>query len=110
MSSASATPDTVNKDVGGPAQALLIQLAQERADTFAWQNAHGLMPRTSLDTQRARTDAAVSAFNAGAAAAAGAETTVSRPGIEAMSRELGQKGQGHASHAPGATPSLACCW
>ena len=62
--------DTINKDVGGPAQALLLQLALERADTFAWQSAHGLIPRTSLDTQRARTDTAVSAFNAGAAAAA----------------------------------------
>ena len=101
--------DTVNKDVGGPAQALLLQLAQERADTFAWQNAHGLIPRASLDTQRARTDAAVSAFNAGAAAAAsaGAETTVSQPGIAALSRELGQLGQIRAGVDAGTTQPLA---
>ena len=101
--------DTVNKDVGGPAQALLLQLALERADTFAWQNAHGLIPRTSLDTQRAGTDAAVSAFNAGAAAAAaaGAETTVSQPGIAALSRELGQLGQIRAGVDDGTTQPLA---
>jgi signal transduction histidine kinase len=101
--------DTINKDVGGPAQALLLQLAQERAATFAWQNAHGLMPRTSLDTQRARTDAAVSAFNAGAAAAAaaGAETTVSRPGITALSRDMGQLGQIRARVDNGTTQPLA---
>jgi len=101
--------DTANKDIGGPAQALLLQLAQERADTFTWQNAHGLMPRTSLDTQRARTDAAVSAFNAGAAAAAaaGAETAVSRPGIEALSSEMGQLGQIRAGVDAGTTQPLA---
>jgi signal transduction histidine kinase len=101
--------DTVNKDVGGPAQALLLQLAEERAYTFAWQNAHGLIPRTSLDTQRARTDGAVSAFNAGAAAAAsaGAETRVSQPGIAALSRELGQLGQIRAGVDGGTTQPLA---
>ena len=99
--------DTVNQDVGGPAQALLVQLAQERADTFAWQNAHGRMPRTGLDTQRAHTDAAVSAFSAGAAAAAGAETTVSRPGIDAMSREMGQLSQIRAGIDDGTAQPLA---
>ena len=101
--------NTVNKEFGGPGQALLLQLAQERADTFAWQNAHGLMPRTSLDAQRARTDAAVSAFKAGAAAAAaaGAETAVSRPGIEALSSEMGQLGQIRAGVDTGTTQPLA---
>ena len=64
--------DTANKDIGGPAQALLLQLAQESADTFIWQSAHGLIPRSTLNTQRAHTDAAVSAFNAGTAATAAA--------------------------------------
>ena len=101
--------DTANTDIGGPGQALLVQLAQERADTFIWQNAHGLVPRTSLDAQRARTDAAVSAFNAGAAAeaAAGAETAVSRPGIEALASEMGQLGQIRAGVDAGTTQPLA---
>ena len=101
--------DTANTDFGGPGQALLVQLAQERADTFIWQNAHGLMPRTSLDAQRARTDAAVSAFSAGAAAAAaaGAETAVSRPGIEALASEMGQLGQIRAGIDAGTTQPLA---
>jgi signal transduction histidine kinase len=81
------TSDIMNKDVGGPAQALLIQLAQETAATFAFQSAHGHIPRTTMDAQRARTDAAISSFKAGAtaAAAAGAENATSRPGIQAVS-------------------------
>jgi Nitrate and nitrite sensing len=100
--------DTANKDIGGPAQALLLQLAQEGADTFIWQSAHGLIPRSTLNTQRAHTDAAVSAFNAGTAAteAAGAETNVSRPGIAALSSQLGQLGQIRAGVDVGTTQPL----
>ena len=101
--------DAINKDVGGPAQALLLQLAQERADTFTWQSAHGLVPRTSLDAQRARTDAAVSAFRAGAVAArsAGAETQVTQPEVAALSGELGQLGAIRAEVNAGAIQPLA---
>jgi signal transduction histidine kinase len=86
--------DTINKDVGGPAQGLLLQLAQEQADTFIWQSAHGLVPRASLDAQRAHTDATVSAFRAGvvAAAAAGAETQATQPEVAALSSKLSQLG------------------
>ena len=100
--------DTANKDIGGPAQALLLQLAQESADTFIWQSAHGLIPRSTLNTQRAHTDAAVSAFNAGTAAtaAAGAETNVSKPGIAALSSQLGQLGQIRAGVDAGTTQPL----
>jgi signal transduction histidine kinase len=82
--------DAANRIIGAPTQALFQQLAQERADTFIWQSAHGRMPRTGLDAQRKQTDAAVAGFRQAVKAAAGVQTQVARSGMEAMARNLGQ--------------------
>lgn len=82
--------DTLNTDIGGPIQALFAQLAAERTDTFTWQSAHGRLPRTTLDAQRARTNAAVTAFRAGAAAGAGLEVASTKPVAAAALAKLSQ--------------------
>jgi signal transduction histidine kinase len=88
--------DTVNKEIGGPIEALDLQLTQERAQTFIWQSAGGWQsagrrePRAGLAAQRTRTDAAITAFRAGAAATAGAETSTARSAIAAVLGKLGQ--------------------
>jgi signal transduction histidine kinase len=82
--------DTVNKDIGGPLQALLQALILERTDTFTWQSAHGQLPRTALDAQRAATDKAIAAFRVGEAASAGLQPTVDRPAAAALLAKLNQ--------------------
>ncbi|HMD91504.1 MAG TPA: nitrate- and nitrite sensing domain-containing protein [Trebonia sp.] len=68
---AKRSADTVNSTIGGLLQGLVQQLDTERSDTFVWQSARGLLPRTTLDAQRAATDKAVAAFRAGAARVTG---------------------------------------
>src|SRR6516225_6214272 len=58
--------DTLNKDFQGPLSNLTIQVDTERALTYAWQSAHGRMPRTSLMGQRALTDKAIAVYRAAA--------------------------------------------
>jgi signal transduction histidine kinase len=82
--------DTANKVIGAPTQALFEQLVLERADTFIWQKAHGFVPRTGLDAQRKKTDAAVAGFRQAARAAASVQTQVARTGMQTMARSLGQ--------------------
>ena len=65
--------DTLNKDFQGPLSNLTIQVDTERALTYAWQSAHGRMPRTSLMGQRALTDKAIAVYRAAAAKAEGVE-------------------------------------
>lgn len=82
--------DTANKAIGAPTQALFQQFVLERADTFIWQSAHGLVPRTGLDAQRKKTDAAVAGFRQAARAAASVQTQVARSGMQTMARSLGR--------------------
>ncbi|HEU5386594.1 MAG TPA: sensor histidine kinase [Streptosporangiaceae bacterium] len=82
--------DTANKVIGAPTQALFEQLVLERADTFIWQKAHGFVPRTGLDAQRKKTDAAVAGFRQAARDAASVQTQVARSGMQTMARSLGQ--------------------
>jgi signal transduction histidine kinase len=105
--------DTVNKDIGAPTQALLLQLNQERAEDFSWQSAHGalsLLPksvptadraraeatagqlRVALVAQRKQTDAALTAFRVGADKANGAEPAVARSAVSAFLAKAGQLG------------------
>jgi len=68
--------DGVNKNLGAPAQAVLEEVDTERADTFVFQNGRGLIiSRAALNAQRTKTDVAVLAFRAGAAAASGCTPT-----------------------------------
>ena len=76
---AKQTSDTINREIGGPTQVLVQQLDTERADTFAWQSAHGKLPRTALDAQRARTDAALAAFRPAVATVVGQAPSAARP-------------------------------
>jgi signal transduction histidine kinase len=85
--------DTLNQDVGGPTQALAQQLYAERADTFAWQGAHGRLSRAALNAQRARTDTAVAAFRAGVAAGAGVEPAVAKPAAATLLGEVSRLGK-----------------
>jgi signal transduction histidine kinase len=82
----------VNTDIGAPLEGLIEQLAVERADTFVWQSADGHLPRGSMLAQRPRTDAAIAALRAGAAAAFGVEPSADRPVAQALLRDLGQIG------------------
>ena len=65
-------------------------MAQERADTFIWQSAHGLESRAGLDLQRKHTDAALAAYRAAVKAAAGVQTEVARSGEAALIGKLDQ--------------------
>ena len=65
--------DTLNHDFQGPLSNLTIQVDTERALTYAWQSAHGRLPRTTMVAQRALTDKAIAQFRAAAAKAAGVE-------------------------------------
>ncbi|HEX6519408.1 MAG TPA: nitrate- and nitrite sensing domain-containing protein [Streptosporangiaceae bacterium] len=103
--------DTVNKDIGAPTQALLLDLNQERAESFAAQSAQvmvSLLPRATpradlaraqataselragLAAQRKQTDAALAAFRAGAGKASGAEPAVARSAVSAFLAKTGE--------------------
>jgi signal transduction histidine kinase len=85
---AKQTSDTINREFGAPTQALVQQLDTERADTFAWQSARGRMPRTALDAQRVRTDAAIAAFRPAIATVVGQAPAAARPLAAALLGKL----------------------
>jgi hypothetical protein len=82
--------DSANKIIGAPTQGMFQQLIQERQDTFVWQSARGLMPRTAMDAQRRQTDAAVTAFRAAVRQATGVQTRVAQSGEAVVLTSLGQ--------------------
>jgi hypothetical protein len=98
------TSDQLNTDIGGPLQVLVAQLDAERTDTFTWQSAHSVLRRnapaaeraavaaqhTALVAQRVHTNAAVTAFRAGAAAGAGLEPAAAKLLAAAVLAQLSQ--------------------
>src|ERR1700730_7665970 len=80
--------DTENKDTGAPGQAMLVQLVQERAQTFIWLSTDRRASSAGLNAQRALTDAAIATFRAGTAAAGGALSPVSRQNLAMLSGKL----------------------
>ena len=90
VGSATAERDAqaTNNDVGAPLQALLESLAVERADTFMWQSGHGHVSASTMDAQRPKTDAAITAFRTGAAAAFGVEPSADRPVAQQLLTDL----------------------
>src|ERR1700753_263743 len=62
---------TVDREIGMSSEQFLAQLTQERADTLAWQTAHGAVPKTTLTSQRAATDSAATALKSGLARTGG---------------------------------------
>ena len=99
--------DTANRIIGAPTQALFQQLVLERTDTFIWQSAHGLEPRTGLDAQRKQTDAAVAAFRAAVAAAAGVQVPLARSALATVAAKFGQLSQIRAAVDAGTLQPLA---
>ena len=99
--------DTANRLIGAPIQALFEQLVAERADTFIWQKARGLQPKTALVAQRKLTDGAVVAFRAAIRAAAGVQTSVAQASEAAMLAKLAQLPQIRAQVDAGTMKPLA---
>jgi signal transduction histidine kinase len=82
--------DAVSRDMGSQTAAILQNVATERTDTFVFQNGGRLISKTALDAQRARTDAAATAFRAGITAASGDITTPARSVINAILVQLNE--------------------
>jgi signal transduction histidine kinase len=87
---ASRDGQTDNRQIGGASQTLLLQLTQERADTLAWQSAHGAMPRAGLQAQRGRTDAALSALRTGLAGTKGVGGAPAEAAVASLKDQLSQ--------------------
>ncbi len=84
--------DTSTAKTGGQSQTLLVQLVQERLQSFVWlgsgrQSSHG-----PLELQRERTDTAVAAFRKGAAAVRGLLSTAAKQNLASLLGRLGQLG------------------
>ncbi len=89
---AKRSADTVNSDIGGLLQGLVQQLDTERSYTFVWQSARGLLPRTTMDAERAATGKAIAAFRAGAATVSGQLPAAARSQAPALLASLNQIG------------------
>lgn len=99
--------DTENRDTGGPGQALLVQLVQERTQTFVWLSTGRRTSPAALDAQRARTGAAITAFRAGVAAAGGALSSLTRQNLAVLFGKLNQLDGIRAAADTGAMGPLA---
>ena len=104
---AKRSADTVNRTIGGLLQGVVQQLDTERSDTFVWQSARGLLPRTTLDAQRAATDKAVVAFRSGAATVTGQLPAAAKSLAPALLASLNQLGTVRAEVDAGKIAPLA---
>ncbi len=86
---------------------MVQQLDTERSDTFVWQSARGLLPRTTLDAQRAATDKAVAAFRSGAATVTGQLPAAAKSLTPALLASLNQLGTVRAEVDAGKIAPLA---
>ena len=57
---AKRTADSINHQVGGPTEQMIVQLQAERTATFTWQSTNPRPSEKALAAQRALTDQAVS--------------------------------------------------
>jgi signal transduction histidine kinase len=81
---------TVDREIGMSSEQFLAQLTQERADTLAWQTAHGAVPKTTLTSQRAATDSAATALKSGLARTAGIGGSAARTEAASLEQAMGQ--------------------
>jgi signal transduction histidine kinase len=81
---------TVNRELGMSSEQFLAQLTQERADTLAWQTAHGAVPETTLTSQRATTDSAATVLKSGLAETAGIGGSAARTEAASLEKAMGQ--------------------
>ncbi|HEY2523008.1 MAG TPA: nitrate- and nitrite sensing domain-containing protein [Streptosporangiaceae bacterium] len=89
---ASRNGQTDYRQIGASSQTLLLQLTEERATTLAWQSAHGLIPRTAMQAQRAKTDAAISAVRTGLTGTKGVGGPSAAAAMVALEQKFGQLG------------------
>jgi hypothetical protein len=98
--------DTENNDTGGPGQVLLVQLVQERTLTYVWLSTGRRASPAAIAGQRAATDAAITKFRAGVAAAGGALSQLTRQNLTLLFAKLGSLDGIRAAAADGTTPPL----
>ncbi len=77
-----------NKHYGGAAQALGLQLAEERSEVFVWLSGGRKTPIGQLITQRKATDKAVASFEHGVSAKPGMVPRSARPALAHFIAEL----------------------
>ena len=82
--------DVQNNKTGGPSQTLLVQLVQERLQSFVWLGSGRHSSHAPVQLQRERTDAAFTAFHAGADAVRGLLGPAARQNLTALLTKLGQ--------------------
>ncbi|MDX6340560.1 MAG: hypothetical protein QOH87_698 [Trebonia sp.] len=99
--------DTENNDTGGPGQALLVQLVQERTLTYVWLSTGRRASPAGVHGQRPLTDAATAKFRASAAAAGGALSQLTRQNLTLLSAKLNQLGGIRAAADSGTMSPLA---
>ena len=99
--------DTENNDTGGPGQALLVQLVQERTLTYVWLSTGRRASPAAVDGQRAATDAATAKFRAGVAAAGGALSQLTRQDLTLLFAQLNTLGMIRAAADNGTMGPLA---
>ena len=78
-----------NQHYGGAAQALGLQLAQERSQVFVWLSGGRKTPLARLFVQRKATDAAVASFEHGVGARTGMVPQPARPALSRFIAALG---------------------
>jgi Nitrate and nitrite sensing len=98
--------DTENNDTGGPGQALLVQLVQERTLTYVWLSTGRRSPAAAVDGQRTATDAAIVKFRAGVAAAGSALSQLTRQNLTLLFAQLNTVGGLRAAADKGTMPPL----
>src|ERR1700761_3677985 len=81
---------TLNREIGPSSEEFLAQITQERADTLAWQTAHGAVPKTTLTSRRAAPAAAATALRSGLAETAGIGGPAARTEAASLEKAMGQ--------------------
>ena len=89
---AKRTADSINHQVGGPTELMIVQLQAERTATFTWQSTNPRPSEKALEAQRALTNQAVTAFRAGVAATAGHVAVADQSATNALLAKLSQLG------------------
>jgi signal transduction histidine kinase len=80
--------DKENSATGGPDSALLDSLIQERTLTYVWMSSDRRASPSAMDKQRPLTNAALTAFRAGVAAAGSALSQSTRQDLTPLSSKL----------------------
>jgi signal transduction histidine kinase len=74
--------NTADRLYGGPAQAVLTQLAEERLQSFEWLSSGRVAAKQPMLAQQRATDAAVSSFRRGMNSSAGLIVPSARPALQ----------------------------